>query len=259
MTTMVEYRDIDADESEIRATEDDSVKRTAGYTALFNVWSLDLGGFREQIRPGAFDKTVRSRNDIKALINHDASKVIGSTRAGTLRLTIDERGLWNEKDLPDTTYANDHYVVVKRRDVRGQSFGFSVPQGGDEWNSDWTERHVLEVRLHETSDVTFPAYPQSSVSARSLAMFEARSGRSRDDLAAAIDALRSGSLTDELADVLTEAIQRSRGVSDEDAADTIRAIEEVEQDATRAAEAEVDELFVRRARLALRERAVSLL
>lgn len=254
MTTHIEYRDVDLDGSETRATEADGQKRTVGYAARFGVWSLDLGGFREMLRPTAFDKTLRAGNDIKALINHDASKVIGSTRAGTLTLNPDERGLWNEKSLPDTTYANDHYVVVQRGDVHGQSFGFSVPQGGDEWNKDFSNRYVNEVRLHETSDVTFPAYPQTSVSARSLAMFEARSGRSRDDLAAAIESLRSGELTEEYADVLTEAIQRMRGVRDEDAAQLIAAIDDEVRDAD-----PVDEVFLLEHRIALRERTVAAL
>lgn len=258
--TTIEYRDIAVDESEMRAVDDDGQKRTVGYASRFNVWSLDLGGFREQIRPGAFDKTLRSRNDIKGLINHDSSKVIGSTRVGTLTLTPDERGLWNEKVLPDTTYANDHYVVVKRGDVRGQSFGFSVPTGGDEWNKDWSERYVNEVRLHETSDVTFPAYPQSTVSARSLAMFEARSGRSRDDLAAAIDALRSGDVSDEQADILTEAIQRSRSGDPDEAAAVIEAIEDETRETDPADEPDTGgELYVLRARLALRERTLRLI
>jgi len=258
--TTIEYRDIAVDESEMRATDDEGQKRTVGYASRFNVWSLDLGGFREQIRPGAFDKTLRSRNDIKGLINHDSSKVIGSTRVGTLTLVPDERGLWNEKILPDTTYANDHYVVVKRGDVRGQSFGFSVPTGGDEWNADWTERYVNELRLHETSDVTFPAYPQSTVSARSLAMFEARSGRSRDVLAEAVESLLRGDVTDEHADVLTEAIQRSRGVSDDEAAAVIEAIEDETRETDLAAEPDTGgELYVLRQRLALRERALRLI
>lgn len=259
MTTVVEYREITDDgEFETRATvAEDGSKVLEGYAFRYNAWSLDLGGFRERLAPGAADVTLRARNDIKALANHDSSKVLGSTRAHTLTIESDSAGARDRIALPDTTYANDLWVSVDRRDVRGQSFGMSVV--ADEWNADYTERIVHEFRLHEVSVVTFPAYPQTSVSARSLAMFEARSGRSRDDLAAAIEALRSGSLTDDLADVLTEAIQRSRGVSDEDAADTIRAIEEVAEDATRNAEAEIDELFVRRARLALRERAVSLL
>lgn len=259
MTTLIEYREVaDEGDFETRATvADDGSKVLEGYAFRYNSWSLDLGGFRERLAPGSADVTLRARNDIKALANHDSSKVLGSTRSKTLEIESNSEGARDRIILPDTTYANDLWTIVDRRDVRGQSFGMSVV--ADEWNTDYTERIVHEFRLHEVSIVAFPAYPQTSVSARSLAMFEARSGRSRDDLAAAIDALRTGTITDEHADILAEAITRSRGVSDEDAAGVIRAVEEVAEDATRAAEADVDELFVRRARLRLRERVSALI
>lgn len=254
--TVIEYREVaDVEEFETRASvTDDGAKVLSGYAFRYNSWSLDLGGFKERLAPSSADKTLRARNDIKALANHDSSKVLGSTKARTLEIESDSAGARDVITLPDTTYAHDLWTVVDRRDVRGQSFGMSVV--ADEWNADYTERVVNEFRLHEVSVATFPAYPSTSVSARSLAMFEARSGRSRDDLAAAIDALRSGEMTDEYADLLTEAIQRSRGVSDEDAAAVLEQVDELRD----AEPADVpDELFVRRARLILRERAIGLL
>ena len=139
--------------------------------------------------------------------------------------------------------------------MRGQSFGFSVPRGGDEWNSDFTERTVTEFRLHEVSVVTFPAYTQTSVSARSLAMFEAESGRDRDDLASAWDSFMRGEMTAEHADVLIEAVQRKHPRSDE-AAEVVEQIEDVRDVEP---EAVADELYARRMRLALRQRTAGLL
>lgn len=258
----IEYREITDDgEFETRASvTDDGSKVLEGYAFRYGSWSLDLGGFRERLAPGAADVTLRSRNDIKALANHDSSKVLGSTRAKTLTIESDSAGARDRIVLPDTSFANDLWVSVDRRDIRGQSFGFSTVS--DEWNSDYTERTITEFRLHEVSVTAFPAYPTTSVSARALAMFEARSGRSRDDLANAIEALRNGVVTDEHADILAEAIQRSRGVSDDDAAALIRDVEQLSEE-TREAEPEaeqpVDELFIRRARLALRERTLHLI
>lgn len=256
MTTMIEYRESVADdEFETRATvAEDGTKVLCGYAFRYNSWSLDLGGWKERLDSRSAEKTLAARNDVKALANHDSSKVLGSTRAKTLTILSEASGAKDEIALPDTTYANDLWTSVDRGDTRGQSFGMSVV--ADEWNNDYSQRTVLEFRLHEVSVVTFPAYPQTSVSARSLAMFEARSGRSRDDLAAALDALRSGEVTDEYADILTEAIQRSRGASDDEAAAVIEAIE----DETRDAEPDTGgELYVLRARLALRERTLHLI
>lgn len=203
----IEYRQLAADDAELRADEGDE-KRLRGYAARFNARSEDLG-FREVIDPEAFTRTLKARNDVKALVNHDSTLVIGSTRAGTLRLDIDDRGLADEIDLPETTYANDLHTVVKRKDVDGQSFGFSVVR--DEWNADCSQRRLLEVRLHEVSVVTFPAYRQTSVSARALARLAHRTALDADALAEAMDALSLGEqITDDQAAVLIEAVDRSR-------------------------------------------------
>ena len=65
--------------------------------------------------------------------SHDTSIVLGSTRAGTLKLTEDERGLLVEASLPDTQAGRDAATLIKRGDVTGFSFSFRVPVGGDEW------------------------------------------------------------------------------------------------------------------------------
>lgn len=203
-----DYFTLDADLSEIRADEGEDGKRISGYAARFNSWSEDLGWFREQIDPEAFTRTLKSRNDIKALVNHDPSQVIGSTRAGTLELELDDKGLRDSVLLPDTTYANDLHTVVKRRDVSGQSFGFSVVR--DEWNADGTERRLLEVRLHEVSIVTFPAYRATTASARMLHLLAKRTEQDVDALADAFAALQSGGeLTGDQAALLVEAVDRS--------------------------------------------------
>jgi HK97 family phage prohead protease len=141
-----------------------------GYAARFNSPSEPLP-FIERIAPGAFKRSLRAKNDIKLLWNHDSSMVLGSTRSGTLRLVEDELGLRVEADLPDTQAGRDAKVLINRRDVTGFSFGFTVPPNGDTWNADGTERTLKSVRLLEVSTgVAFPAYSAtiSSAQVRSL-------------------------------------------------------------------------------------------
>jgi hypothetical protein len=141
---------------EVRETSDGMT--LSGYAAVFNSNSEPLP-FIERIAPGAFKRSLSSRNDIKLLWNHDSSSVLGSTRAGTLRLYEDEKGLRVEADLPDTSQGRDARVLIQRGDVTGFSFGFTVPANGDRWNAEGTERTLTSVRLLEVSTgVAFPAY-----------------------------------------------------------------------------------------------------
>lgn len=141
-----------------------------GYAAVFDSRSHDLGGLVEVIRPTAFTRTLRENPDVRALVDHDASKVLGRTAAGTLRLEVDERGLRVEIDPPDTTAARDLLESVRRGDVDGMSFAFRVPKGGHEidYGGDIPTRYLLDVDLREISVVTFPAYPDARVALRAL-------------------------------------------------------------------------------------------
>ena len=102
--------------------EGDKGKTIAGYAAVFNE-ETDIGGaFREIIAPGAFKGTLD--RDIRALVDHDSGRVIGRSKAGTLRLNEDSHGLAVEVDLPDTTDGRDLAVSLSRGDISGMSFGF---------------------------------------------------------------------------------------------------------------------------------------
>ena len=146
--TVIEYREVaDVEEFETRASvTDDGAKVLSGYAFRYNSWSLDLGGFKERLAPSSADKTLRARNDIKALANHDSSKVLGSTKARTLEIESDSAGARDVITLPDTTYAHDLWTVVDRRDVRGQSFGMSVVADGIESQAHWDlcARHGID-------------------------------------------------------------------------------------------------------------------
>jgi len=142
-----------------------------GYAAVYGPMSEDLGGFREVIDPSAFMRSLKSGADVRALVGHDDSMVIGRLSAGTLRLSSDQRGLMVEINLPNTSYANDLRELLKRGDVSQMSFGFTVAGGGDSWGTaegGGRLRTLKDVDLHEVSIVAMPAYPDTSVALRSL-------------------------------------------------------------------------------------------
>ena len=152
---------------ELRAEGDGNT--FSGYAALFNSPSEPLP-FTEVIAPGAFKRSLRSRNDVKMLWNHDSGSVLASTRSGTLSLVEDERGLKVTAVLPDTTAGRDARELISKGIVDAMSFGFSVPSGGDSWSNDGSTRTLKSVRLHEVSVVAWPAYAATggTVSVRAL-------------------------------------------------------------------------------------------
>jgi len=160
-----------------------------GYAAVFNSDSEPLP-FIEQVAPGAFSRSLSSRNNIPMLLNHDPSKPLAATRAGTLRLQEDSTGLLVDADLPPTSYGRDLSISMQRGDGFGaMSFGFSVPQGGDQWDSERSRRTLNEVRLHEVSVVTFPAYPSTVASVRSYEALALRCAEDAGMLEVAVEAL----------------------------------------------------------------------
>jgi hypothetical protein len=219
MENGVEQRRINVNEFEIREAADGNGMTFTGYGAVFNSPSQPLP-FTERIAPGAFSRSLRSRNEIKLFVNHDTSRVLASKRAGTLRLAEDSHGLRVEADLPETTDGRDMAVLLKRGDVDSMSFGFSVPKGGDSWSDDGQERELREVRLHEVSIVTgFPAYEATSASVRSLDGLVDATGLEAEKLNQALSALENGeTLNDELASVLDQAVTKLRASRDDAAA-----------------------------------------
>jgi HK97 family phage prohead protease len=183
--------------------------RFSGYAAVFNSDSEPLP-FTERINPGAFRKSLRSRNEIKMFMNHNMDHVLASTRAKTLKLKEDDRGLLAEAILPDTTAGRDLATLMKRGDVNSMSFGFSVPMNGDSWSRDGKVRTLNEIRLHEVSIVTgFPAYEATTASVRSLEILATRTNVDADALADAMLKLESGeNLEPQQADLITEVVQK---------------------------------------------------
>ena len=146
--------------------EDNENLSIEGYFVVFNT-NYDMGmGMSESIAPHAFDDTLS--DDIRALINHDTTLVLGRTTAHTMELRQDEHGLWGHIDInPNDTDAMNLYARVKRGDVSQCSFGFDILDEETEYRNEnevhWT---IKKVKLYEVSPCTFPAYQETSIAAR---------------------------------------------------------------------------------------------
>lgn len=151
---------------EFMTREEEGNKSIEGYFAVFNSVYDIAPGMSESIAPGAFSKSLAG--DIRALVNHDTSLVLGRTKAGTLVLREDSRGLWGHIDInPNDVAAMDLYARVQRGDVDQCSFGFEIRSQDTDIKEDgsihWT---LTEIELYEVSCCTFPAYEETSISAR---------------------------------------------------------------------------------------------
>ena len=153
-------------------SEDDGSEReyVVGYAAKFGVLSLDLGDFVERIDPGAFGLVAERRGrrkplETRALWNHDPNYPL-ARYPGTLRMTVDEVGLRYEFPVPDTSYGRDIASNIRAGIVKGSSFSFTVPSGGDSWAVE-DGRSVRTIQkidtLLDVGPVTFPAYPDADV------------------------------------------------------------------------------------------------
>ena len=141
-----------------------------GYAAKFGVNSLDLGDFVERIDPGAFGIVAERRGrkkplETRALWNHDANFPL-ARYPGTLKMSVDDVGLRYEFPVPDTSYGRDIASNIRAGIVKGSSFSFTVPSGGDAWSVE-DGRSIRTIRridtLLDVGPVTFPAYPDADV------------------------------------------------------------------------------------------------
>jgi HK97 family phage prohead protease len=153
---------------ELRAAELDG-RRLSGHAAVFDRHAQIRGAW-ETIAPGAFDDVLARGEDVRALVNHDPTLLLGRTNAGTLKLDVDDVGLRFEVDLPETSYGDDVAALVRRGDLDGASFGFipgtdtigAAPDGRQ------LRTHTAVSRLLDVSVVTYPAYDGTDVSLRSV-------------------------------------------------------------------------------------------
>jgi len=216
MKKVIERRTFELDDIEIRS-EDGEKPKMKGHAAVFNKLSDEIGaflgmpGFREQIAPGAFARTIKS-GDIRALFNHDPNYVLGRNKSGTLVLEEDDKGLAIEIDPPDTSYARDLMVSIERGDITQMSFAFMVHgKKGEEWINEEGKasiRILKDVDLFDVSPVTYPAYPQTDVKVRSVL---AAAGIDYEALVSALENAEMNTLTEEGTAVLNETIEKIRG------------------------------------------------
>jgi len=132
-----------------------------GYAVVYNSDSENMGGFYEQIAPGAFRDVMG--DDVRAYLNHDENRLLGRVSSGTLTISSDDRGLYYEVKMPNTTYAKDLIELMKRGDINQSSFAFLI--GDDYWEerNGETYRIITKIsRLLDVSPVAQPAYPDAT-------------------------------------------------------------------------------------------------
>lgn len=152
--------------SSFETRADDNGMYIEGYFSVFNSNYEIYPGCTESVAPGAFSNTLGG--DIKALCDHDTRLVLGRNKAGTLELREDSHGLWGRITInPNDSDAVNLYERVKRGDVDQCSFGFDIREEEADFRDDGSVHFTIrEVELFEVSVVTFPAYAETSVSAR---------------------------------------------------------------------------------------------
>lgn len=160
-------------------TTPDNKPKIVGLAAVYNSLSEDLGGFREKIRPGAFDASIQRGDDIRALINHDPTLILGRNKSGTLKLETDGDGLQVSIEPPDTTYALDLLKSISRGDVSGMSFSFTTSDDRCRWSVENGQpiRELIDADLYDVSVVTYPAYIDTQVALRSLSSWKEQEKR----------------------------------------------------------------------------------
>src|SRR5262245_21141086 len=141
-----------------------------GHAIVFNAPSLVIrgwaGGFQEIIRPHAIQRTLKEKIDLRAFYDHDPGRVLGRLSSGTLRTSVDQRGLKIEIDPhPDIREHADLMRLIERGDVTGMSFAFETDRDWQEWDTktDPPTRYVNDMRVLEVSVVSMPAYEQTDV------------------------------------------------------------------------------------------------
>ena len=169
-----------------------------GYAAVYDSLSEDLGGFRERLNPGCFDKCLASNPNVFALVNHDPNLVLGRTRSGTLQLFGDRMGLRMECVLPNTSTGRDLYESIQRGDLSQMSFAFRALD--DSWDDEddpeddddidpalrgrgrkkITVRTIRQADVQDVSVVAMPAYEATSVSIAKIPIHNSLRSLARD-------------------------------------------------------------------------------
>jgi phage prohead protease, HK97 family len=169
---------------EIRSTEVSAEdQKLTGYVVKWNSPSEVLFcDFIEQFSPNAFAETLKEGKDVRALFEHDHSKLLGRTRSNTLKLEQDNIGLRFELTPPDTTLGRDLLVSVERGDISGMSFGFLPLEETWDFEKEPVLRQIQKAELFEITVTSIPAYPESSVELSKRSMMAAKGQVKNDGL-----------------------------------------------------------------------------
>jgi len=166
-----------------------------GHAIVFNAPSLVIrgwaGGFQEIIRPQAIQRTLKEKIDLRAFYDHDPGRILGRLSAGTLRTSVDQRGLKIEIDPhPDIREHTDLMRLIERGDVTGMSFAFETDRDWQDWDTatDPPTRYINDMRVLEVSVVSMPAYEQTDVEVGMRSMRSALGVANLDQRRAALDA-----------------------------------------------------------------------
>ena len=160
-------------------TKEDGQEVVVGYGSIWNSRSENLGGFYEYIAPTAITDETIAKSDVRALINHNQDLILARSTAGNLNLSVDEKGLRYEFEIPEgLSYGKDLAINMKNGNINQSSFAFTV--GSDEWSTDDEGNDIRTItsidRLYDVSPVTYPAYKQAEsdlvVAQRGLAMYK---------------------------------------------------------------------------------------
>lgn len=187
-------------------TRADGGAKLVGYASVFYDGSdgsqfEPWDGFVERIMVGAFDGALSRGDDVAGLFNHDSNLVLGRASSGTLRLSVDQRGLRYEMDLPDTQAGRDVQTLIKRGDVKGSSFAFTVTDESMVKENGKRVRQIRGVKLYDVGPVVFPAYAGTSTQLRDRMMAELPDETKPEGISDDVRARRLRAEEEELADV----------------------------------------------------------
>jgi len=153
---------------------DDGTPVITGYAAVFYQQGESgtefelMPGMVERIGRDAFTRAISEGDDVRGLFNHDPTLILGRTKAGTMRLRVDDRGLRYEIDPPNTQFARDAITSIRRGDVDGSSFSFNVRKEEFQHEEERAVRILQDVSLADVGPVSFPAYGSASSGIRAL-------------------------------------------------------------------------------------------
>lgn len=164
-----EIRNLNLSSLEIRSEEEQKTPKIVGYASVFDAETVIAGLFREVVKPGAFTRAIKEKHDVRALVDHDPSAVLGRTKAGTLKLSEDKTGLKVEITPPDTQVARDLVTNIELGNIDQMSFGFIIRD--QTWDESEEEklplREIRDVDLFDVSVTTYGQYTDTEVSLRS--------------------------------------------------------------------------------------------